>query len=122
LGPGLLESVYEICLCQELVLRGLAFARQLTVPFNYKGLVEGSHRLDLVVEHHVIVEVKSVEALLPIHEAQLTTYLKITTYEVGLLVNFNVPLLRQGLRRLVKSNKKISPSDLPSSNLPVSPL
>ena len=122
LGPGLLESVYEVCLCHELALRGMAFARQLVVPFNYKGLIEGSHRLGLVVEHRVIVEVKAVEALLPVHEAQLTTYLKLSTYEVGLLVNFNVPLLRQGLRRLLKLNKKTSPADLPSSNLPVDPL
>jgi GxxExxY protein len=119
LGPGLLESVYELCLCHELALRGLAFTRQLSVPINYKGLlVEGSHRIDLVVEHRVVVEAKAVEALLPLHEAQLKTYLKITTYDVGLLVNFNVPLLRQGLRRLVKSNQRISPSELPNSPLP----
>ncbi len=101
LGPGLLESVYEECVCHELAVAGVRFQRQLTLPIQYKDItIDTGLRLDLVVENHLIVELKAVEALLPIHQAQLRTYLKVTDFPVGLLVNFNVPILRHGLRRL----------------------
>ena len=102
LGPGLLESAYEECLCRELELRGIAFERQKPLPLEYKGLkLECGYRVDLVIDGTVVVEIKSVEALLPIHEAQLLTYMKLGGWKVGLLINFNVPVLRQGIRRLV---------------------
>ena len=102
LGPGLLESAYEECLCRELELQGIAFERQKPLPLEYKGLkLECGYRVDLVVDGTVVVEIKSVEALLPIHEAQLLTYMKLGGWKVGLLINFNVPVLRQGIRRLV---------------------
>ncbi|HEY3488667.1 MAG TPA: GxxExxY protein [Candidatus Deferrimicrobiaceae bacterium] len=101
LGPGLLESAYEACLCHELSLRGMSFERQRAVPLTYKGLaLECGYRLDLVVADRVIVEIKAVEALAPIHEAQALTYLRLTGLEVALLVNFRVPVLKHGLRRL----------------------
>ena len=101
LGPGLLESAYEECLCHELKLRGVPFERQRPVPVRYKGLqLDSGYRLDLLVSS-VVVEVKSVDALLPIHEAQLLTYLKLGEWNVGLLINFNVALLKNGIRRLV---------------------
>jgi GxxExxY protein len=100
-GPGLLESVYEECLAVELRLRGLRFERQRPVPLEYKGCRVGVElRLDLFVEDLVIVELKSVDRLLPIHEAQLLTYLRLTGRAIGLMINFNVPLLKDGLRRL----------------------
>lgn len=103
LGPGLLESIYEVCLCRELALRGLSFERQVFIPIIYKGVVvDSTRRLDLVVENRVVLELKSVDALLPLHAAQLITYLKLTNYDVGLLVNFNVALLKQGLRRVTQ--------------------
>lgn len=102
LGPGLLESAYESCLCRELELRGLSFERQQSVPVSYKGQsVECGYRLDLVVEGIVLAEIKAVEALLPIHQAQLLTYLRLTGLRLGLLLNFNVPVLTQGIRRVV---------------------
>jgi GxxExxY protein len=102
LGPGLLESAYEECLCRELELQGIAFERQKPLPLEYKGLkLECGYRVDLVVDGTVVVEIKSVEALLPIHEAQLLTYMKLGGWKVGLLINFNVPVLKQGIRRLV---------------------
>ena len=102
LGPGLLESVYEQCLAHELGLRGLSCARQAPVPITYEGLkLDGGYRIDLLVEQSVIVEVKAVEALSRLHEAQLLTYLKLAGLQVGLLMNFNVPLFREGVRRLV---------------------
>ena len=101
LGPGLLESVYAQCLAHELALRGFQVARECQLPVIYKGVsLEQGHRLDLVVQNRLIVEVKSVERLLPVHEAQLITYLRLTGLEAGLLVNFNVALLKKGLRRL----------------------
>ncbi|HET8630423.1 MAG TPA: GxxExxY protein [Thermomicrobiales bacterium] len=101
LGPGLLESVYEECLCRELTLR-MSFERQLQLPVEYKGLrLDVSYRLDIVVANAVVVEVKAVEALLPVHEAQLLTYLRLGGWQAGLLLNFNVPKLKQGIRRLV---------------------
>jgi len=102
LGPGLLESAYEACLCRELELRGISFEGQKPLPVEYKGeSVDCGYRLDLVVEGLVIVEIKAVDALLPIHQAQLLTYLRLTGLRLGLLLNFNVPVLTQGIRRVV---------------------
>ena len=102
LGPGLLESAYEECLCHELSLGGIPFRRQVDLPVRYKGVkLDCGYRIDLVVDDLVIVELKTVEALLPIHEAQLLTYLKLRGLSVGLLVNFNVPVLKDGLKRIV---------------------
>lgn len=102
LGPGLLESVYEICLCHELSKRGLRFQHQLSLPVVYDGVrLEAGLRLDVVVEDCVIIEIKAVEKMIPLYEAQLLTYLKLTECRVGLLINFNVTLLKDGLKRLV---------------------
>ncbi len=102
LGPGLLESSYEICLARELELRGISFDFELPLPLEYKGVrLDCGYRLDLLVAGTVIVEVKSVENLAPIHDAQLLTYLKLTGVKVGLLINFNVVVLKAGLKRLV---------------------
>ena len=102
LGPGLLESAYEHCLAHELTLRGIAVQRQVALPVVYEGeKLDAGYRLDLVVDSSVIVEVKSVEALAPIHDAQVLTYLKLSGLRIGLLINFNVVLLKQGIRRLV---------------------
>ena len=109
LGPGLLESAYEHCLVHELALRGLHVQRQIPVPLRYKGLaLDCGYRLDLVVEAFVVLEIKAVDRLLPVHEAQLITYLKLMRLPVGLLINFHVPFLRQGLRRLI--NRTLDPS------------
>lgn len=102
LGPGLLEAAYEECLCRELLLRRISFEKQRPVPVRYKGLqLECCYRLDLLVASTVVVEVKAIEALLPLHEAQLLTYLRLGGWKVGLLMNFNVPVLRRGIRRLI---------------------
>jgi GxxExxY protein len=102
LGPGLLESIYQRALCHEMMLRSMVFQDQRPVPVNYKDVNLGDDlRLDFVVADHVIVELKTVEQLLPIHEAQLITYLKLTGLHVGLLINFNVRLLRDGIKRMV---------------------
>ncbi len=102
LGPGLLESVYEQALAYELISNGLKIQAQLPVPVTYKAVkLDCGFRLDLVVEDRVVVEIKSVECLLPIHDAQLLTYLKLTGHTLGLLINFNVPLLKNGLKRFV---------------------
>jgi GxxExxY protein len=102
LGPGLLESVYRACLARELALRGLSFEQEKPLPVEYKGvLIDCSYRLDFVVAGKVVVEVKAVDALLPVHEAQLLTYLKLTGCRVGLLINFNVSVLKDGIKRLV---------------------
>jgi GxxExxY protein len=102
LGPGLLESVYEICVCHELEKRKIAFQSQLVLPVVYDGLtIDGGLRLDLLVEDCVVVELKAVEKTLPVHQAQLLTYLKLTGKRLGLLINFNVPLIRDGIRRTV---------------------
>ena len=102
LGPGLLESVYEACLYHELVQRGLRVERQVAVPIVYDGITlrEGL-RLDLLVNDHVICELKTVESLQPIHQAQLLTQLKLSGRRLGLLLNFNVVLMKNGIRRLV---------------------
>ena len=101
-GPGLLESAYEACLARELEVRGLAFERQMPVPVSFKGtVVECGYRLDFIVEQRVVVERKATSRLLPIHSTQVVTYLKLLGLRVGLLVNFNVRVLRDGLRRLL---------------------
>ena len=102
LGSGLLESAYEACLCHELTLRNIAYEKQKPVAVHYKGVkLECGYRLDVLVEGCVIIELKSVENILPIHEAQLLTYLKLTNHKLGLLLNFNVPIMKQGIKRLV---------------------
>jgi len=102
LGPGLLESVYETALCRELWLRGLRVERQVPVRVVYKGVeLESQVRLDLLVNSVVVVEVKSVDRLAPIHRSQLLTYLRLTNHAVGLLLNFNVELLKHGVRRVL---------------------
>jgi len=103
LGPGLLESAYQRCLAREMWLRGLNFREQVSLPLVFKGLaLPSSFRVDFLVEDLLIVEVKSVEGVLPIHEAQVITYLRLTNLRTALLINFNVTLLRSGLRRLLK--------------------
>ena len=102
LGPGLLESAYEECLCHELTLRGIAFVRQVPLPVQYKQVkLDCGYRMDVVVENTVVVELKAVEGILPIHEAQLLTHLKLSRKPVGLLINFNVALLKDGIVRRV---------------------
>jgi GxxExxY protein len=97
LGPGLLESAYEECLCREFNLRGLAFQRQVPLPVEYKGVkLDCGYRLDLVVQEAVVLELKCVEHILPVHEAQLLTYLKLTGIHVGIIINFNVATLVRG--------------------------
>ena len=114
LGPGLLESAYERCLAHELALRRLPFERQRPVPVEYKGvLLECGYRLDFVVNSMLVVEVKAVERLLPVHEAQLLTYLRLTGLGVGLIVNFHCETIKGGLRRLTL--KSFPPSRLPVS-------
>ena len=102
IGPGLLESVYEECLCHELKLRGLRFERQVMVPALYKGVkLDHGHRLDVIVEDTVILEIKSVARHHAIFEAQLLTYMRLLQKPVGFVINFNVPILRAGLVRKV---------------------
>jgi GxxExxY protein len=102
LGPGLLESAYEECLCHELTSSNIAFQRQVPLPVRYKGmLLDCGYRLDLVVSEQVVLELKSVEKIGPIHEAQLLSYLKLGCYKIGLLINFNVPLLKDGIVRRI---------------------
>ena len=102
LGPGLLESAYESCLCHEMTLANLPFQRQVALPVVYKGFkLDCGYRMDLVVGGAVVVEVKTVERLLPIHEAQLLVYLKISGHKRGLLLNFHSALLRDGIKRML---------------------
>lgn len=102
LGPGLLESVYEVSLCHELAERGIPFESQVPLPVVYKGMrLDAGLRLDLVVDGKVIVELKAVENTQPVHKAQLLTYLKLTRLRLGLLINFNTALLRDGIKRMV---------------------
>ena len=101
LGPGLLESTYEECLCIELGLRNIPCARQKELPIEYKGVnLDYAYRLDIVVPNKLIVELKACESLEPIHDAQLLTYLKLSGIKIGLLINFNVPVLKEGIKRL----------------------
>lgn len=102
LGPGLLESIYEVCLCRELSLRNLKFKKQVEVPIIYKGVkLDTAYRLDLIVEDILIVELKAIENLMPVHEVQLLTYLRLNKLWLGLLINFNEPVLNKGVRRVV---------------------
>jgi len=102
LGPGLLESVYEVCLAHELTSRGHSLERQLPIPIVYEGLrLEAGLRLDLVVDHAVIVEIKAVERDAPVFLAQLMSYLKLSHKHLGFLINFNVPIIKDGIKRVV---------------------
>jgi len=102
LGPVLLESAYQECLCQELAFRGIPFERQVPIPLEYRGLrLEAGYRLDILVAGRVVVEVKAIDAIAPIHEAQLLTYLRLGGWNIGLLMNFNVVVLKDGIRRRV---------------------
>ena len=102
LGPGLLESAYEQCLAREFSLRGILFQQQKSLPVHYKGTqVDCGYRLDFLVADMVVVEVKAIDALLPIHQAQLLSYLKLGGWKLGLLINFHVPLLKEGIKRVV---------------------
>ena len=104
LGPGLLESTYRVCTAHELLLDHLQVAQEVPLPVIYKGVrLEAGYRLDMVVDDLVIVEFKSVETLLPIHEAQTISYLKLSGMKVGLLINFNVKVLKNGLHRIVNN-------------------
>lgn len=115
LGPGLLESAYEACLARELTMQGIAFEQQVELPVVYRGVpLSCGYRLDFLVENELILELKAVEKLLPIHEAQLLTYLKLSDKRIGLLINFNVTLLKQGLHRIVN---QLSETSAPSAPL-----
>ena len=104
LGPGLLESVYESCLEFDLIERGLRTQRQVALPVIYKEVsLDAGYRVDLLVEKRVIVEIKAVEQILPVHKAQLLTYLRLSNLRVGLLINFNVDVLRNGISRVVNN-------------------
>ena len=104
LGPGLLESTYEVCLCKELETRKIKYLRQLFLPVKYKGeLLDADYRIDLLIENDIIIELKSVDAILPVHVAQLLTYLKLSEKRLGLLINFNVPRLVDGVKRVVNN-------------------
>lgn len=103
LGPGLLESVYQTCLCIELDKRGIAFDTRIALPIAYEGVrLEGGLRLDLLVEKSLIVEIKAVEKLMPVHQSQLLTYLKLSDLRLGLLINFYVALFAQGVKRVIR--------------------
>lgn len=102
LGPGLLESSYQVCIEHESELRKISFEHQVELPLNYKGIdLDAGYKIDLIYEKKVIVELKAVERVLPVHEAQLLTYMKLTGIRVGLLLNFNVPVLKNGIYRRV---------------------
>ena len=101
LGPGFLECVYEEAMARELALRGLRFDRQFRVPIDYKDAKVGEHVLDFVVEGELVVELKAVEQLIAVHAARVNSYLKAGAFELGLLINFNVPVLKDGVRRII---------------------
>jgi len=102
LGPGLLESAYEECLCWELAQRGVSFRRQVPLPIAYKGIkLDADYRVDVVVADELIVELKTVDIILPVHEAQLLTYLRLSSLRKGLLLNFHTAVLKQGIKRMV---------------------
>lgn len=110
LGPGMLESVYEACLAYELARRGRRAVRQVRLPIKYKGIeLDEGYRLDILVDDEVIVEVKAAQALTPIHQAQLLSYLRLSSKRVGLLLNFHETSLKRGLRRLVYDSKPSLP-------------
>jgi len=102
LGPGLLESAYQACLCRELSLRGIGFQTELSLPVHYKGVrLDCGYRIDVLVAELVVVEIKTVEAIAPVHDAQLLTYLRLGGWKVGLLINFNVAVLKDGIHRRI---------------------
>ena len=102
LGPGLLESVYEVCLCKEFSVKNISLQRQAALPVKYKNeKLDADFRIDILVENEIIIELKAVEFLLPVHEAQLLTYLKLADKRLGFLINFNVPKLVDGFKRMV---------------------
>ena len=104
LGPGLLESAYEECLCREFLLKNIPFERQVGVPVVYKGVnLDCGYRLDIVVAGLVIIELKTIKRFEPIHDAQLLTYLKLTKLKLGVLLNFNVPIMKHGIKRIVNN-------------------
>jgi GxxExxY protein len=104
LGPGLLESAYQVCLAREFSLQGIRFEQEVPLPLEYKGMrLDCGYRLDFLIDGKVVVELKAVNEIQPVHEAQLLTYLKLTGCQVGLLINFNVPVLRRGIKRMVLS-------------------
>ncbi len=104
LGPGLLESVYEYALLKEFEMRNIFFKRQVKVPLYYKGIDTGKEFfIDILIENEIILELKAIEGLLPVHEAQLISYLKLADKRLGFLINFNVPLLKSGFRRFVNN-------------------
>jgi GxxExxY protein len=107
LGPGLLESAYEECLCHELHLRNIPFQRQVPLPVVYKGTkLDCGYRIDLLVKNEVVVELKAIDSILPIHEAQALTYMRLGSWKVGLIINFNVPIIVKGIKRLVLGLKE----------------
>ena len=107
LGPGLLESAYEECLCHELNLRNIPFQRQVPLPVIYKGTkLDCGYRIDLLVKDEVVVELKAIESILPIHEAQALTYMRLGSWKVGLIINFNTPIVVKGIKRLVLGLKE----------------
>jgi len=120
LGPGLLESAYEVCLTHELRQRGMKVQAQVVLPIQYNGLnLDAGYRIDLLVEDIVIVELKAVEKMLPLYDAQILSYLRLRRLEVGLLINFNVVKLKEGLRRIVNNYSGPSPrSSAPSAVTP----
>ena len=123
LGPGLLESAYEECLCYELKQMGLRFQRQVHLPIQYKEIrLESAYRMDLLVEDLVVVEIKASEDTAPVHASQVLTYLKVSKKRVGLLINFNMPVLKDGLKRIVNhyAGKPISSAPRISPRLRVS--
>ena len=109
LGAGFLEKIYEDCLCHEMAERGIAFTRQFPINVVYKGKkIASDYRLDLVVENKILLELKAVEKILPVHEAQIYSYLKMSGLQLGLLVNFNVPLIKDGIKRFVPKKLRSS--------------
>ncbi|MFA6545713.1 MAG: GxxExxY protein [Limisphaerales bacterium] len=110
LGPGLLESAYEACFAHELELRGIKYQRQLPVPLHYKGkLIEAGFRADVLMEQRLLIELKAVEQVIPVHKAQVITYLKILKFPLGLLINFNEVLIKHGIQRILNIPKQTQP-------------
>lgn len=104
MGPGLLESVYQQCLAKEFSLRGLDFQKEVSIPLVYKGFVlNKDYVIDILVENEIVLELKAVDSILPVHEAQLISYLKLADKKLGFLINFNVPLLKNGFKRFVNN-------------------
>ena len=104
MGPGLLESIYELCMINELKNRNLIVNSQVSIPLMYKGVeLSKEFKIDLLIENEIIIELKSVEFVLPVHHAQIISYLKLTDKKLGLLINFNVPLIRDGIQRFVNN-------------------